>query len=109
MIWRPSSPRQRLTHQNNEHYARGAGFTGGLISKLTKIDRRFPVQTKEIAGFEEELAGRRMGIRRSQFATASSKLEARSCKRVVPFFNGGHWKTSKKLLPLSWPAATHEL
>jgi hypothetical protein len=78
-----------------------------LIFKLTKIDRWFPVQIKEIADFEEELAGRR--IRWSQLATASSKLETRSCKRVVLFFNGGRWKTSKKLLPRCGSAATHEL
>jgi hypothetical protein len=93
----------------NERCARGAGFTIGLIFKLTKIDRWFLVQIKEIVDFEEELAGRRIRIRWSQFATASSKLEARSCKRVIPFFNGGRWKTSKKLLPRCGSAATHEL
>jgi len=35
----------------------GAGFTIGLIFKLTKIDRWFLVQIKEIVDFEEELAG----------------------------------------------------
>ncbi|MGA3145430.1 MAG: hypothetical protein ABSF10_20720 [Verrucomicrobiota bacterium] len=42
----------------NERCARGAGFTIGLIFKLTKIDRWFLVQIKEIVDFEEELAGR---------------------------------------------------
>jgi hypothetical protein len=107
MIWRPSSPRQQPTRPKSEHRARGVGFTLGLIFKLTKIDRWFLVQIKEIVDFEEELAGRR--IRWSQLATASSKLETRSCKRVVLFFNGGRWKTSKKLLPRCGSAATHEL
>jgi hypothetical protein len=109
MTWRPSSRRQQPTRPKSEHRARGAGFTLGLIFKLTKIDRWFPVQIKEIADFEEELAGRRIGTRWSQLATASSKLKTRSGKRVVPFFNGGRWKTSKKLLPRCGSAATHEL
>jgi Carbamoyl-phosphate synthetase large chain, oligomerisation domain len=60
MTWRPSSPRQQPTRPKSEHRAWGAGFTLGLIFKLTKIDCWFPVQIKEIADFEEELAGRRI-------------------------------------------------
>jgi Carbamoyl-phosphate synthetase large chain, oligomerisation domain len=36
---------------------RGAGFTIEEIFNLTKIDRWFLVQIKEIVDFEEELAG----------------------------------------------------
>jgi carbamoyl-phosphate synthase large subunit len=36
-----------------------AGFTVNEIFNLTKIDRWFPVQIKEIVDFEEELARRR--------------------------------------------------
>ena len=38
-------------------HARRAGFTIGEIFNLTKIDRWFLVQIKEIVDFEEELAG----------------------------------------------------
>jgi carbamoyl-phosphate synthase large subunit len=36
---------------------RGAGFTIEEIFNLTKVDRWFLVQIKEIVDFEEELAG----------------------------------------------------
>lgn len=36
-----------------------AGFTIDEVFNLTKIDRWFPVQIKEIVDFEEELAGAR--------------------------------------------------
>ena len=40
----------------NNHYALRAGFTVDEIFNLTKIDRWFLVQIKEIVDFEEELA-----------------------------------------------------
>jgi hypothetical protein len=42
-----------------ERHARRAGFTVEDIFQLTKIDRRFLTQLKELADFEEELAGPR--------------------------------------------------
>ena len=41
-------------------HAMRAGFTIEEIFNLTKIDRWFLVQIKEIVDFEEELAGRRI-------------------------------------------------
>jgi len=40
-----------------ECHALRAGFTIEVIINLTKIDRWFPVQIKEIVDSEEELAG----------------------------------------------------
>ena len=50
----------RMTNQkpkSTERRARRAGFTIDEIFNLTKIDRWFLVQIKEIVDFEEELAG----------------------------------------------------
>jgi carbamoyl-phosphate synthase large subunit len=44
---------------NADHHALRAGFTIEEILNLTKIDRWFLVQIKEIVDFEEELAGAR--------------------------------------------------
>jgi carbamoyl-phosphate synthase large subunit len=43
--------------KNADHQALRAGFTVDEIFGLTKIDRWFLVQIKEIVDFEEELAG----------------------------------------------------
>ena len=40
-----------------DRHALRAGFTLSMIYRLTKIDRWFLVQIKEIVDFEEELAG----------------------------------------------------
>jgi carbamoyl-phosphate synthase large subunit len=52
---------QSLKMNNDEilfmHHALRAGFTIEEIFNLTKIDRWFLVQIKEIVDFEEELAG----------------------------------------------------
>jgi carbamoyl-phosphate synthase large subunit len=46
---------QRL--KNTERHALRAGFSVDEIFNLTKIDRWFLVQIKEIVDFEEELEG----------------------------------------------------
>jgi carbamoyl-phosphate synthase large subunit len=43
--------------KNADRHALRAGFTIKEIFNLTKIDRWFLVQIKEIVDFEEELAG----------------------------------------------------
>jgi hypothetical protein len=43
-----------------DHHALRAGFTIEEIFNLTKIDRWFLVQIKEIVDFGEQLAGRRI-------------------------------------------------
>ena len=48
-----ASPRPRSA----DRHALRAGFTIEEIFNLTKIDRWFLVQVKEIVDFEEELAG----------------------------------------------------
>ena len=48
-----TSPRPKSA----DHHALRAGFTIEEIFNLTKIDRWFLVQIKEIVDFEEELAG----------------------------------------------------
>jgi carbamoyl-phosphate synthase large subunit len=48
-----TSPRPK----NADRHALRAGFTVEQIFNLTKIDRWFLVQIKEIVDFEEELAG----------------------------------------------------
>ena len=45
------------SRRNADGHALRAGFTIGEIFNLTKIDRWFLVQIKEIVDFEEELAG----------------------------------------------------
>ena len=48
-----TSPKQK----NADRHALRAGFTLSRNCRLTKIDRWFLVQIKEIVDFEEELAG----------------------------------------------------
>ena len=43
--------------KSDDRHALRAGFTLDEIFNLTKIDRWFPVQIREIVDFEEELAG----------------------------------------------------
>ena len=54
-------------------HALRAGFTIEEIFNLTKIDRWFLVQIKEIVDFEEELAGRRISKGLSANARASTR------------------------------------
>jgi len=52
----PSAIAVKFTADHSRHALR-AGFTIEEIFNLTKIDRWFLVQIKEIMDFEEELAG----------------------------------------------------
>ena len=65
-------------------HALRAGFTIEEIFNLTKIDRWFLVQIKEIVDFEEELATPRTDSG-SQLSTMNSQLPAVQIKEIVDF------------------------
>ena len=61
-----------------------AGFASEHIFNLTKIDRWFLVQIKEIVDFEEELAGRRINLSRAAQAWQRFFQQNRLCIPVLP-------------------------